>query len=419
MPANEALDAISRGLAQGMSRREALRKGGAAFLGTMALSPADALAKVTGKCPKHRVRCNGKCCPAGEVCLHPKKKKGKHAKTPKPVCGCPTNTTRCKGKCVHTKTDVHNCGRCGHKCGPGQHCSGGKCLCPKGQTECGGKCVTLANDPHNCGRCGTVCAGGTVCSAGKCICTGATTDCAGTCVSTATDPHNCGACGHVCAAGTVCSSGACVSTCPAGTTECNGACVSTATDNANCGTCGTVCAAPLVCQGGTCAPCPSGTTDCGGACINTAADPANCGGCGLACGTNQIYTSGTCASCGGGQIVCGDTCCSTPGCCGSGCQNTHSNGITGSYFDCNAIGTPGNAATYNVSMAQDAAASFSTQGKVVGPCTVNGVTYDVVTTASNDGTTFASWAYDGPFAGHVVTRAGGTQCPIGSDPTWT
>jgi len=135
MPSDTALDTIARGLAQGMSRREALRKGGAAFVAAMALSPSDAWARVTGRCPHHRHRCGTKCCPSGEVCLHPKRRK--HAKhPPKPRCGCPANTKRCRGKCVRVRTDVHNCGRCGHKCGPGHICAKGKCVCPPSHTVC-------------------------------------------------------------------------------------------------------------------------------------------------------------------------------------------------------------------------------------------------------------------------------------------
>jgi hypothetical protein len=116
---DQALDAIARGLASGMSRREALRKGWIALAAAVAMSPGDAWAKVTGRCPHHRVKCNGKCCPAGEVCLHPKKRKGAKRK---PKCGCPANTKRCRGKCVHYKTDANNCGSCGKACAAGTAC---------------------------------------------------------------------------------------------------------------------------------------------------------------------------------------------------------------------------------------------------------------------------------------------------------
>ncbi len=85
------LDALARGLASGMSRRDVLRAGGAAFIGAAAMTPVDAWAAVTGHCPSHRVKCHGTCCPKGEVCLAPKHKGGKHR------CGCPSHETRCSG----------------------------------------------------------------------------------------------------------------------------------------------------------------------------------------------------------------------------------------------------------------------------------------------------------------------------------
>jgi hypothetical protein len=44
------------------------------------------------------------------------------------------------------KSDVENCGKCGHRCAPGFACTNGVCdneklFCLKGQTECKGKCV--------------------------------------------------------------------------------------------------------------------------------------------------------------------------------------------------------------------------------------------------------------------------------------
>lgn len=51
------LDAVARGLAGGMSRREALRAGGVAVAGVLTRSPADALAKKKAKCPKHHISC--------------------------------------------------------------------------------------------------------------------------------------------------------------------------------------------------------------------------------------------------------------------------------------------------------------------------------------------------------------------------
>lgn len=412
MPAPHALDTIARGLAQGMSRREALRKGGAAFAAAVAMSPADAWAKATGTCPHHRVRCHGTCCPAGEVCIHPR-----HGK---PHCGCPRGTTRCRGKCVHTKTDAHNCGKCGHRCPTGEACHNGKCVCGPGKVNCGGKCVELTADPHNCGACGHACAAGMVCSRGTCAqtCPEGTTNCGGGCVTVADDPNHCGTCGHICAAGTVCASGTCVTKCPAGTVNCSGACVTTATDPANCGACGQVCTGALACYKGTCTTCPSGTANCGGRCINTSTDPANCGACGHSCAPGQYCNGGTCSQCPAGSVVCAGGCCQGNACCsGDTCQTVHDNGVGGHYYNCGHAGTPGNAATYTEAMAREAAASFSSGPASVASCP-GGVGEIILVRAPNNGA-YATWGYTGKIAGHANIASGGPVCPTPTTPVWT
>lgn len=377
MPADETLDAIARGLARGMSRREALRTGGAAFVAAMALSPSDAWAKATGRCPHHRVKCHGKCCPRGEICIHPKRHK-KHKHAAKPKCGCPPHTKRHKGKCVHVHTDAHNCGQLGHKCGPGQQCLNGQCVCPAGQSLCGGTCVDTANNPSHCGSCGAICATGTVCIGSTCLntCPPGTTACNGTCVSTVSDPNNCGSCGHACSAGQVCVNGACAGSCPGGLTACSGSCVDMNIDPSNCGTCGHICPTSQVCSSGTCTgSCPGGTVDCGGGC------------------------------------------CAGSACCGSSCQTVHSNGVGQSYYDCNALGQPGNPSTYSLTIATEARAAYPLPGG-----------RDVATTCPDgshvlvryDDSRYALWQYDGPLAGHVtVNDAGnGGLCPTLASATW-
>ena len=142
------LDAVARGLASGMSRRDALRAGGAAFVGAVAMTPSDAWAAVTGRCPSHRVKCHGTCCPKGEVCLPPKHKGGKRR------CGCPAHKTRCGNTCVNLASDPHHCGHCHEKCTSGHSCLHGKCTrsggCASGEVMCAGRCVTLAQQPANC-----------------------------------------------------------------------------------------------------------------------------------------------------------------------------------------------------------------------------------------------------------------------------
>jgi hypothetical protein len=253
MRADESrLDVLARGLAAGMSRREALRAGGAALIGAAMITPADAVAKLTGHCPHGRVHCHGKCCPKGEVCLPPKHKGGTRR------CGCPKHHTRCAGKCVDTKSNVHNCGACGHSCGAGQTCTGGVCTgCPAGMVSCSGVCVTLASDHQNCGACGHACASVEVCASGKCAsqCPAGMSDCSGSCVNVMTDVANCGSCGHHCPTNATCVNGTCV--CPSGTSVCNGACVDPMTSASGCGTnCVNCTALPFVqnvtCSSGTC-----------------------------------------------------------------------------------------------------------------------------------------------------------------------
>ena len=145
------LDAIARGLASGMSRREALRAGGTALVGAAMMAPADAWATITGSCPSGRVKCNTKCCPHGEVCLGTGTRRH---------CGCPHHQTRCGTRCVNTQTAFGNCGRCGHRCATGQTCSAGHCHCPTGEVVCSGACVNLAHNHQHCGSCAHACAAG-------------------------------------------------------------------------------------------------------------------------------------------------------------------------------------------------------------------------------------------------------------------
>jgi hypothetical protein len=91
------------------------------------------------------------------------------------------------------------------------------------------------------------------------------------------------------------------------------------------------------------------------------------------------------------------------------------------YYDCGALGTPGNAATYTIAMATAARAAYplANATDTVGSCPSAGATSVLV--RYND-TTFATWVYTGQFAGYVtVNNAGnGSRCPTTSSPgsTW-
>jgi hypothetical protein len=125
------LDTIARGLADGPSRREAMRPGGAALFGAAAITPADAWAAATGHCPGHRVKCR--------------------------VPQCPTGETNCHGMCVDLSSNASFCGSCAVACPTGAVCVGGNCACPTGMSVCGGACVDLQTSFDNCGQCGAPC----------------------------------------------------------------------------------------------------------------------------------------------------------------------------------------------------------------------------------------------------------------------
>jgi hypothetical protein len=315
------------------------------------------------------------------------------------LAGCPppckSGLTLCQDQCVDLRSDVTFCGSCDSvPCSKGASCDAGVCACPPGQGVCGHACVDLSQSPDNCGTCGHACGAGT-CQAGGCVCDATATRCPGTspeCANLQSDPSHCGGCSTVCPlGGEVCDAGQCA--CPPATpTACPGACASLSSDRQNCGGCGVVC--PLsnqICQGSTC-QCPAATPDaCGTRCVSLDSDGANCGHCGTACAATQVCTHGQCvcsgtktqcttdggvgcydltqdpahcgrcdltcpggASCGAstcscpsaqGGAICGQVagkgglCCAGDGCCGSGCQTQHDNGLGQHYFDCNAYGT--------------------------------------------------------------------------------
>jgi hypothetical protein len=263
-----AIDTVARGLASGLSRREALKAGGAVVVGAVVMTPGDAWAAVTITCPK--------------------------------------GTVRCGTRCVNLQTNARNCGRCGHVCPVGGHCTAGHCACPVGDAVCSAACVALAHDPKNCGFCGHVCRTNQVCSGGHCLtaCPSGETNCSNACVNLQTNVHNCGRCGHACPGGATCTSGVCK--CPSGKTACTGACVDLTSDNNNCGSCGHACGSGHVCSQSVCQPiCSQGQTNCGGSCVDTTSDPNHCGNCSTQC----TVMNGT-AACSAGQ--CGIASCTPP-----------------------------------------------------------------------------------------------------------
>jgi hypothetical protein len=141
------------------------------------------------------------------------------------ACVCRSGSTQCGNVCALTKSDVNNCGACGHVCKTTDPhasvagCFNGTCqfVCNDGFSMCNGVCVDENVDSKNCGGCGNVCtttdpnASGASCDgSGDCMvsaCNAGYSLCDGACVDEGSDPNNCGACDSVCPAG--CTTGVC------------------------------------------------------------------------------------------------------------------------------------------------------------------------------------------------------------------
>lgn len=112
----------------------------------------------------------------------------------------------------------------------------------------------------------------------------------------------------------------------------------------------TTCAQPTpFCVGGTC---ECNETLCGGNTCTTLNTTSNCSACGDSCtatnastdscnGTTCSYTCNAGASdCNKGTVPDVDGCeCATPGCCGTGCETTHVDGLGQSFYDCSPLRT--------------------------------------------------------------------------------
>ncbi len=230
---------------------------------------------------------------------------------------------------IEVKTDLDNCGACGHKCPAGTDtCADGNCGCPAGLTYCGcsgpfpanctlgAQCLDVTSDSNNCGACGRKCkapadAGAPPanmeygCVASQCEqlrCKKGFADCDGKeengCeVNLATDASNCGQCGTKCGPGQVClkpGSDPPACGCDTGETLCGNACTDLLKDPYNCGVCGHTCPGSilsknhgfLTCNQGFCGyGCEDGWADCD-------SNPVN------GCETNLMVNAGNCGACG-------------------------------------------------------------------------------------------------------------------------
>lgn len=160
----DRFDRMTKTLAQGVHRRDALRWLGGGVIGVMlapfglrsarAQGQGQAHRACTELCtnvlPQYRAQCLAACFACSSVdnlCGGP----GAF------VC-CGAGTSCCGGLCTDTSVDPLNCGGCGISCNGGT-CVDGTCVaqCPSPQTVCAGVCTDTSLDPNNCGTCGTRC----------------------------------------------------------------------------------------------------------------------------------------------------------------------------------------------------------------------------------------------------------------------
>jgi hypothetical protein len=303
-------DALAKEVAQGLSRREVLRRLGVCLGGALlAALGLEGRAWGTPSTGGGDNNCGAHCQVATNYPTNPAHKAA---------------FTDCVTACDH----CHNAGKTAcfapggavACCSSGQTCCTGlnrAACCSAGQTCCSGACHTVSTDPNNCGACGVVCASGgniasSSCVGGSCAYTCATgyatcdTTICGTRLGTTA---HCGGCGDACATGATitaasCQSGSCTYTCASGSATCDPSspCGTNLNTNPNhCGTCGEACASggnivAASCIGGSCSyTCVTGydTCDPGTPCgTYPDTDPNNCGACGTACASGgNIYAS--------------------------------------------------------------------------------------------------------------------------------
>lgn len=164
----------------------------------------------------------------------------------------------------------------------------------------------------------------------------------------------------------------------------------------------------------------SGTGDTGGCGPLNSVD--NCGACGVRCNATTgtpSCTGATCTyACTAGHSDCKtappdtDGCeCATPGCCGSSCQTSHSDGVGQSYFDCNPP------ATYSETSALSACAAYavsvgSTAAACIGPLTCPGSPVPTICFSNGAGKCANyCWQYTGVYADGGPGTVWDCTCP--------
>jgi hypothetical protein len=341
-------------------------------------------------------------------------------KTPPDTNGCEsstTSTTSC-GACGNVCDTVHSIGAtCVASADAGITCQYSGCQpgwadCDPSGTDTDG-CETSLSTAANCGGCGRACdktnSQGATCDDGvTCTYTGCNAGFAD-CDTTAPDTNgcetmvasaSCDACGTSCdttnSVGATCDTTASptckYSSCKPGFADCNttppdtNGCETSLSTATNCGACGRSCdtktSTSPSCSGSNCTygGCAPGFADCDttapdtNGCESSLSSTATCGACkNAACSTKTGAAScdGTTCSykCNAGLTDCNaatapdtDGCeCATPECCSGGqCETTHSNGVGGSFFDCNAT------STFNEPQAQEACEAYAGKGQCSG-----------------------------------------------------
>jgi hypothetical protein len=363
-------DALARDLAQGLSRREALRRLGlaaaAAVLGSLGLKPAAGQTTSPTKscsdadlaaCLHNRVR---PCDAAATRCEQTAQQlfdqgMARCSTLPNPVqrAACVQRVTEtrdrllegCAGLAAQCRQIELRC-RDQFGCPNGQSCCNNQCsLCPCDRTLCEGSqrtdcceagaiclaglCINVQTDPSNCGSVGNACPANSTCVNGQCVCDAGYSPCIGpfgtgpmVCCSDATE---------------VCRNGICLSgaeTCPTGTNFCGGAQGQSCCDATQPTCCdGVCCPSGQFCCGNRCSVCPcdetfctgsqgtsccrDGRSCCDGACVDLRSDENNCGDCGNTCGANAICENGRCR-CPDHYFPCGGGCCHESNACLNG-----------------------------------------------------------------------------------------------------
>jgi hypothetical protein len=173
---------------------------------------------------------------------------------------------------------------------------------------------------------------------------------------------------------------------------------------------GASCAARIcTCPAGATEICPAEGSSVG-ACVDPATDEHNCGACGETCPATATCASGDCTCPQDRPALCGHSlaangsCCAGDGCCGSGCQTAHANGLGQTYYDCGALNQ------YTAAQAALAAKAFAPAATPV-PATCDVTSCLCVI----DGGSSAVWCYSGsPNSGLVALWNGATcsLCPV-------